>query len=162
MKKPSLLRLLWLLFFIGCASPSVSAGPQSWSQTTPQINLKHIFEGEINRFGKPTGLHHIKNNLKTARIHEILSPENKFGIYTAIVEIYDAESKSWKQKFSSMFPDRYSQEEVLSVILHALENASQKQPGKWRSSSGRGYEIEGYRLKNMKIITAYPIYVKTN
>ncbi|OQX16565.1 MAG: hypothetical protein BWK76_11375 [Desulfobulbaceae bacterium A2] len=28
-----------------------------WSDTTPQVNLRHIFQGEINHHGKPTGFH---------------------------------------------------------------------------------------------------------
>jgi hypothetical protein len=28
---------------------------EEWSRTSPPVNVTHIFEGEINRRGKPTG-----------------------------------------------------------------------------------------------------------
>ncbi len=153
---------IFLLVFTTLFPLSVSADDLHWSKTTPQISLKHIFEGEINRSGKATGLHHISNGLKKARVKEILSGPNKYGIYTAFVEIFDPETNSWKPKFSSLFPDQYSQQDVISVIMNALSSAPQKQAGKWRGNSGKGFSIEGYRLKDMRIITAYPIYETTN
>ena len=38
---------------------AVSAGglERGWSRTVPEINLTHIFFGEINRSGKPVGYH---------------------------------------------------------------------------------------------------------
>ena len=138
------------------------ANEQNWSDTTPQLSIRHIFEGEINRSGKATGFHYFAEGLKAARIKKVLSGPNKFGIYTAMVEIKNAQSGNWQTKFSSMFPDNYSQNEVINVILQATENSPQKNPGKWQGRSGRGYTIEGYRLKDQRIITAYPIYENTN
>ncbi len=134
-----------------------------WSLTPPSISLTHIFEGEINKRGKPTGLHHLKDGepIANARIKEILSKVNRVGIYTAIVQIRDKASGKWKEKFSSMFPNDYSKKKVVDVILRAYRNADLLKGRKWGGPSGEGFRIEGYLLKDGRIITAYPIYRKT-
>lgn len=77
-----------------------------WSKTQPQINLTHIFKGEINRHGKPTGFHSRPGGAdpEGARIKKIMSRPNAAGVYTARVEIWDARQRLWKEKFSSFSP----------------------------------------------------------
>ncbi len=58
MKLRAFLSVLVLLLLAagGVFARSPSRSP-SWSRTSPPINLTHIFEGEINKRGKPVGYH---------------------------------------------------------------------------------------------------------
>lgn len=133
-----------------------------WTKTSPAINVTHIFKGEINRRGKPTGLHAKFNNKlpKSSKIIRIKGKPNAAGVYTADVAINDPKSDEWKRKFSSMFPDKLSAKEVLTAILHAYKNREPNKKRPWRGPSGHGFTIEGYLLKDGRINTAYPIYVR--
>jgi Bacterial EndoU nuclease len=159
MKMPTLFVLFALLF---AAFPAAAKQNDLWSKTNPAISLAHIFDGQINRKGKPTGFHHryLGQNSKTARVKKILSPINKFGIYTAIVEIFSRKDKIWKEKFSSLFPDRLTRSQMVQEIAKVYRNRQFTKGQKWRGKSSYGFEIEGYTLKDGRIITAYPIYRK--
>ncbi len=132
-----------------------------WSESTPSLNLTHIFDGEINRHGKPVGFHVAPKEPLGAksRIKEVLSGPNKAGIYTATVEIYDPAERRWKEKFSSFFPDDFSRDQVIQSILFAIANNMLPQGARWRGPSGHGFLIEGYRFGNGDVNTAYPLYV---
>lgn len=158
-----LLLSLFLLFALGSAPSSAldrSETAEGWSQTTPAINLTHVFKGQINRKGKPVGFHHRPQgtDTATAKLSKLLSGPNKAGVYTALVKILDKSSQVWKEKFSSLFPDRLSKLQVVKVILNAYRNNLLNSNRKWRGPSGLGFEIEGYILKDGRIITAYPLY----
>ncbi len=131
-----------------------------WSKTNPPLNITHIFDGEINRKGKATGFHHLADgeNKPTARLKKILSGPNKYGIYTALVEIRETKASSWREKFSSMFPAKLTRPVIVKAILHAFQKNEIQTGRKWRGPSGYGFKIEGYRLQDGRIITAYPLY----
>ena len=63
------------------------ASGEKWSSTSPEINLWHVFEGEINRKGKPVGYHSRPNgqDAPNARIKSIKSKPNNLGIYTCLL-----------------------------------------------------------------------------
>jgi hypothetical protein len=151
--------LLGMLFVFPAAA---QAEKKIWTKTRPAINVTHIFQGEINRRGKPTGYHALYNGkpVDTARVVKIKGKPNKAGVYTAQVEILDRKSGKWKGKFSSMFPDRMKPEEILKAVLHAYNHRKKGKSTPWRGPSGHGFPIEGYLLKNGKINTAYPIYIR--
>ncbi|GLQ07340.1 EndoU domain-containing protein [Sneathiella chinensis] len=142
----------------GPAAPDQAA--PHWSATEPPLNLKHILDGEISRSGKPTGFHHRAGgrDTDTKRLKQRLSGPNKAGVYTAIVEIYDPDTGHWKQKFSSLFPDRFNRDQLVGAILNAYQQDSLPDRRKWRGPSGHGFQIEGYLLPDGRIITAYPLY----
>ena len=148
---------------IALARPFIgdSAARNIWSETTPSLNLTHIFEGEINRHGKPVGFHVAPKEPMgaNARIKKILSKPNKAGVYTAIVEIYDARENRWKEKFSSFFPDDFSRQQIIDSILFAIANNRLPSGARWRGPSGHGFLIEGYRFGDGDVNTAYPLYV---
>ncbi len=131
-----------------------------WSDTDPSLNLVHIFDGEINQRGKPVGFHQLpkQSGAFSSRIKKILSKPNKAGVYTAIVEIYDQRERKWKDKFSSMFPDRLTKHQVIQAILRAISQNRLGSGAKWRGPSGYGFMIEGYRLNDGRVNTAYPLY----
>ena len=129
-----------------------------WSSTSPEMNLHHIFEGEINRKGKPVGFHSRPGGQDpaAARLVRVRDQPNRVGVYTAVIEIRDG--SQWKEKFSSFFPDSMSAEEVTEAILTAYENCSNKTKQPWRGASGLGFDIEGYTLSKGDINTAFPVY----
>jgi len=143
------------------AAKSSTAGYQSgakWSKTSPAINLHHVFEGEINRKGRPVGFHSRPGGVdpSTARLVRIRDKPNKAGVYTAMIEVRDG--SRWLEKFSSFFPDQMSSAEVTDAVLNAYRNSKNKKSQPWRGPSGLGFDIEGYTLSKGDINTAYPIY----
>jgi len=127
-----------------------------WSSTNPEINLWHVFDGEINRRGKPTGYHSRPGGVDAAnaRVVSIKDKPNRAGVYTANIEVRDGDQ--WKSKFSSFFPDSLSQQEVIDVILHAFNKSDKQQ--KWEGPSGLGFNIQGYTTNRGGINTAFPVY----
>ena len=140
-------------------SSNQSSG-QKWSDTSPNINLLHVFEGEINRKGKPTGYHSRPNGQdpSNARVASVKDKPNRYGVYTANIEVRDG--NQWKSKFSSFFPDSLSRDEVIDVILHAYNNSNNKNSQPWEGPSGAGYRVQGYTSGQGGINTAFPIYTR--
>lgn len=138
------------------------SGSAQWSRTSPEINLGHIFEGAINSRGKPTGFHSRPegNDPKHARLKKILSRNGKGGVYTAKVEVYDPRDKRWKEKFSTLFPDSMSRDQVVATILYAWNHRKTGKKTKWKGPSGKGFPVQGYLNKHGNINTAYPVYLK--
>jgi len=132
---------------------------EKWSSTNPEINLWHVFEGEINRRGKPVGYHSRPNgqDAPNARIKSIKSKPNRHGVYTANIEIRDG--NQWKGKFSSFFPDAMSQDQVVDAIINAYSKSKNPKKQPWSGPSGHGFQIQGYTSSQGGINTAFPIYV---
>ena len=149
-----------LLGLLLCCN-SAFAEKKLWTKTTPAVNATHIFIGEINRRGKPTGFHAKTNGQipKDAKILKIKSRPNQAGVYTAQVGIYDKRSQRWKEKFSTMYPDTMEPADIIKAVLHAYGNRQQGKSQPWRGPSGHGFPIEGYVLNDGRINTAYPIYI---
>jgi hypothetical protein len=152
----------FLLILLLLAVQGTLAAETIWTKTRPSVNATHIFQGEINRHGKPTGFHARLNGQtpRHIRILQVKGKPNRAGVYTAQIAIRDPDTGKWKEKFSSIFPDSMSPAEVIDAILHAYENREEGRSRPWRGPSGRGFPIEGYLLHNGSINTAYPIYVR--
>jgi hypothetical protein len=162
---PAVLALAALLLVQGAALSRSHSHPQGgarpdeeWSRTSPPVNVTHIFEGEINKRGKPTGFHSRPGGKDpaNARVARIVDRPNRAGVYTAEVEIRSG--SQWLSKRSTLYPDRLDREAVIQAVL----NAFQKRSGsgeKFRGPSGQGFTIEGY-FQNGRINTAYPIYTR--
>lgn len=133
---------------------------KQWSSTNPEINLWHVFEGEINRKGKPTGYHSRPGGIDAAnaRIVSIKDKPNRAGVYTANIEVSDG--GQWKSKFSSFFPDSMSQDEVIDAILSAYNSSNDKNKQPWQGPSGLGFTIQGYTTSRGGINTAFPVFRK--
>ncbi len=131
-----------------------------WSNTKPAINLPHIFHGEINRRNKPVGYHSRPGGVdpKGARIVKIKDKPNRYGVYTALIEVYDADDKTWKTKSSSFFPDSLSAEQVIKLISYAYKNRTTGSKNPWTGPSGQGFDVQGYTLSRGDINTAFPLY----
>jgi len=142
------------------ANSSSQHSGQKWSDTSPNINLHHVFDGEINRRGKPTGFHSRPNGEDPAgaRVVSVKDKPNRYGVYTANIEVLDG--NQWKGKFSSFFPDDLSRDEVINVILNAYNNSNNKNAQPWEGPSGAGYRVQGYTSNQGGINTAFPIYTR--
>lgn len=84
----------------------------------------------------------------------VMDGPNRAGVYVAKVEIR-ASSGQWLGKTSTLYPDDFSEDEVVAAILAAFEHRDGGE--KWRGDSGKGFTIEGY-YQNGRINTAYPIF----
>ncbi len=155
-----LISILLLNLILSCGS--AFAEKKLWTETSPAVNATHIFIGEINRRGKPTGFHAKTNGQipKDAKILKIKSWPNQSGVYTAQIGIYDKRSQRWKEKFSTMYPDKMEPAEIIKAVLHAYSNRNPGKTQPWRGPSGHGFPIEGYLLNDGRINTAYPIYIR--
>lgn len=132
-----------------------------WSKTDPNINLWHVFEGEINRSGKPVGFHSRPggNDPSSARVKSIRDKPNRAGVYTATIEIRDG--NQWKEKFSSFFPDNMSSDDVIEAVLNAYNKSNDRQAQPFEGPSGLGFTIQGYTSNQGGINTAFPVYVRS-
>lgn len=132
-----------------------------WSKTNPNINMWHVFEGEINRSGKPVGFHSRPNGQDPAgaRLVAIRDKPNRAGVYTATIEIRDG--NQWKSKFSSFFPDSMSRNEVTSAVVNAYKNSRDSKAQPFEGPSGLGFTIQGYTSGRGGINTAFPVYVRS-
>lgn len=131
---------------------------KQWSSTNPEINLWHIFEGEINKKFSPTGYHSRPGgkDAANARLVSIKDKPNRVGVYTANIEVRDGDK--WKSKFSSFFPDNMSQDEVIDAIINAYNNSKNKNKQPWQGPSGLGFNIQGYTTRSGGINTAFPVF----
>jgi Bacterial EndoU nuclease len=128
------------------------------SDTSPPVNLSHVFEGEVNRKGRPVGFHARPGgrNPAGARVVRIVDRPNRQGVYTAEVEIRGGEGR-WLRKRSTFYPDRMSRADVIAAILNAYKRRSTGRAEQFRGPSGQGFTIEGW-YQNGRINTAYPIF----
>jgi hypothetical protein len=131
---------------------------EEWSRTSPPVNVTHIFEGEVNRRGKPTGFHSRPGGRdpENARLARIVDHPNRAGVYTADVEIRSG--SQWLSKRSTLYPDRMDRQAVIQAVLNAFQHRAGNGE-KFRGPSGTGFTIEGY-FQNGRINTAYPIYTR--
>lgn len=129
---------------------------ETWSATDPGVNLEHIFHGQINRRGRPTGFHSRPGGQDPddAGIVAVLQGPNSRGVYMARVWVRQRKNT----KMSSFYPDSLGRPDVVSAILYAYKHGNRMGGGKFRGPSGRGFTIEGYVLDDGRINTAYPIY----
>ena len=127
-----------------------------WSATEPNINLWHVFEGEINRSGKPVGFHSRPggNDPANARVISVRDQPNRAGVYTANIEVRDGDA--WKEKFSSFFPDSMTSDEVIRAILKAYAESADQNAQPFEGPSGLGFTIQGYTSNRGGINTAFP------
>lgn len=159
-KQPIVPAVLVVLAVLSLLLPPAGADRRepALSDTRPPVNLTHIFEGEINRKGRPVGFHARPGgrNPAGARLVRIVDRPNRQGVYTAEVEIRTHDGR-WLQKRSTFYPDRMSREEVVTAILNAYRRRTTGGAEKFRGPSGLGFTIEGWH-QNGRINTAYPIF----
>ncbi|HBV20300.1 MAG TPA: hypothetical protein DEF07_01095 [Nitrosomonas sp.] len=144
-----------------------------------KMNQKHLFCGEWDR-NRPKGFHSRPGgvNPDTVAAFSIQDKANAAGVYTGR---WSYKNNPRKNKFSSMFPDRCSTDQVLNSIAYAVENQTQcpegapnwtqcgpNQPGgtedatasdaKYCSVNGRFFTIGFAPSRNNRVNTAFPFY----
>ena len=151
----AVLAVLALSTFAGAAAARRSP---ALSDTSPPVNLSHLFEGGINRKGRPVGFHARPGgkNPAGARLVRVLDGPNRQGVYTGQVEIRTHDGR-WLEKRSTFYPDRMSRADVVAAILNAYRRRSTGASEQFRGPSGHGFTIEGWH-QNGRINTAYPIF----
>ncbi|HKV07389.1 MAG TPA: EndoU domain-containing protein [Thermoanaerobaculia bacterium] len=157
--KRSLLLFALLLALLPLAGEGRSRSEKRWSRTSPAVNETHLFFGEINKRGKPVGFHARPGGRdpQGARVVRVVDRPNRRGVYTAEVEIKNGEGR-WLRKRSTFFPDGMDREAVLAAVVNAYRSRTTGNADKFRGPSGKGFTIEGWRLDDGRINTAYPVY----
>jgi hypothetical protein len=117
--------LLVLTFFSGpvAAEMDCSRIPH-WSATIPPVNQQHVFCGEWNhRKKRPAGFHSrpaAENPLTVGSLAVTQRPNAK-GIYGVR---WSYAGHPDREKFSTMFPDTCSREQVLRSIVYAARHST--------------------------------------
>jgi len=134
---------------------------KQWSDTDPNINLWHVFEGEINRKSKPVGFHSRPGGVDpaNAKVLSVRDKPNRLGVYTATIAVRDG--GQWKEKFSSFFPDALSRDEVVAAVLNAYNKSDNPSAQPWEGPSGLGFRVQGYTSARGGINTAFPDLVRS-
>jgi hypothetical protein len=129
----------------------------------PDINVDHIFRGEINARDNAVGFHYRGSTYHQgyARVIEITKSRNSQGIFEATVEIYNPNTGQWvpKQAPSTFFPDSWTAEQVLMEIRGAFINKTPVGTYGWRGFSPSGLSIQGFIDDFGNISTAWPLYL---
>ncbi|MBW8725510.1 MAG: EndoU domain-containing protein [Inquilinus limosus] len=127
-RRIGLLGLLLLLSWAGqpmAASLDCSdAGKRLWSRSDPQVNLSHIFCGEIGRNGDPKGFHSRAVALPTGAVDRVEDGRHHGG------ETYDGTViySNGRRKRSTFYPDDCSAEAILRSVLYAYRNQTGDHP----------------------------------
>ncbi len=141
-----------------------------------KINLKHVFCGEWSK-NRPKGFHARPGgaNPTTVRHFTIQDKPNAAGIYTGR---WSFQNRASKNKFSSMFPDDCSSNQILNSITYASSHPKKCPAGSphWLSC-GSNKPNDNHKIKSKycsvnnqlfiigfapprrgKINTAFPLY----
>nr|HQU63689.1 EndoU domain-containing protein [Nitrosomonas sp.] len=88
-----------------------------------QMNQKHVFCGEWDR-NRPKGFHARPEGVNPTTVTEftVQDKANAAGVYTGR---WSYKGHPGRNKFSSMFPDGCSVEQVLNSIAHAADHQRQ-------------------------------------
>ncbi|TSD84882.1 hypothetical protein FFK22_030300 [Mycobacterium sp. KBS0706] len=146
-RRVGLVALLLLLSGAGdlmAATPDCGgAGQRLWSRSDPQVNLSHIFCGEIGRNGDPKGFHSRAAGLPTGAVDRVEETAHRGG------EVYDATVifSNGRRKRSTFYPDDCPAEAILRSVLYAWRNQTGAHPA-WGvlgpSAPDGGSQGDGY------------------
>lgn len=113
------------------------------------INMEHIIQGEVKGGGRIVGFHSIHGKIDRTRDVTPRNPDADVNsVYEADVKIGNA------TKFSTMYPDNWSERDIESAITEAYEGANIWE-GSYFEGSGGGLRIAGY-VNGDKLNTAFP------
>ena len=173
----STILLVGLIFFAGSVYSGMDCARIShWSKTEPPVNQQHVFCGEWNhRKKRPAGFHSRPGGNHPATVGQLnitQKPDSK-GLY-GVRWSYAGHPE--REKFSSMFPDTCSRDQVLKSIVYAARHSkpcpagaprwakcgpnkpSGEQPGYCRATDNSIFTIAFATLRNSgKVNTAFPL-----
>lgn len=111
--------IISMIFIGSVASEMDCAGVSHWSITNPPVNQQHLFCGEWNqRKNRPGGFHSrpAGENPATVGTLAVTQQRNAKGIYGVRWSYIGHPDR---EKFSTMFPDTCSRDQVLRSIVYA-------------------------------------------
>lgn len=143
---------LALILLVPLARPAAAAtvdcsdaGRRLWSRSDPQVNLSHIFCGEIGRGGDPKGYHSRAVGLPTGAVDRVEEARHRGSATYSATVIFS----NGRRKRSTFYPDDCSAESILRSVLYAYGNQTGDHPA-WgvlgpSAPPGRGQQ-DGYCL----------------
>jgi hypothetical protein len=119
----SAILLIGSIFLAGSVGSEMDCAKVShWSQTDPPVNQQHVFCGEWNqRKNRPAGFHSrpAGEDPVTVGSLKITQKANAGGLYGVR---WSYAGHPDREKFSSMYPDTCSQDQVLTSIVYAVNH----------------------------------------
>lgn len=102
--------------FADCANPAFG-----WSATRPPVNVRHVFCGEFNTKGRPTGAHSMAMINTSAIVLGVTNPRNpRNGLFDATVIFNDNGRQA--PKLSTFYPDACSPGQIVNSIAYAASH----------------------------------------
>jgi hypothetical protein len=121
-----------------------------WS-TKKQVT--HSLSGEI-KGERLVGLHHLPSSPGASVV--VTKPPNKYGVYDAIVTV-NHNGVSYT-KPSTMFPDKWSQERIMSEVNYAWKNAKHTKGNTFEGTTNTGFKIRFYENSLDGSYNFHPLY----
>ncbi|NPC90728.1 EndoU domain-containing protein [Bacillus sp. WMMC1349] len=115
---------------------------------------KHIFHGNINGKGNPSGYHH-SNIISDATLSNVSDPDN-FGVYKATIEM------NGKKKFSTFFPKNWNRVDVMDAIKDARNSVDFDGAGWYTGKTETRMKVKMWLNNRGHVDTAFPIYTNRN
>lgn len=112
-----------------------------WNISDPPINLDHVFCGEARSGSKAAGFHARPGGQNPGTIidFEISQPANENGVYAGMAT-FDNPNGRDPVKFSSIFPDSCSRDQIVASISYAFDHQNAcpaGAPGWWKCGPNR-------------------------
>lgn len=145
-------------------APDTSRDAQYIAKTDSQVlqennfDMSHVLAGEVNAKGKATGYHAEFAADGQARIEPGADITfNANGTYEAPVQVWDARSGRWVDKFaeSTFFPPSWSKARIEYEVSEAFKDRQMVSATKWQGTSPSGLKIEGFTTPTRT--TFYPL-----
>ena len=152
---------------------------ETWSSSSPQVNLHHVFCGKINRQGKDVGYHANPNGKRPSTYldHGLSRPVNSAGIYEWDDISLKIDNLASTKSTSTMFPDKCSRSQVVKSIVYSANHSTKNCTNPDWAKCGLSAPAVGNRhtyclgndgsifiiatsLIDGKINTAFPIYTR--
>ena len=108
------------------------------SSGSPPVELRHIFQGEINRRGKAVGFHSRPGGVNPPTISGTSDPRpvrGHPGLYNLFRFQITQDGRTETKGISTLYPDKCSAADVVAAIRHAF-NTGQSHGPQFRGMSG--------------------------
>ena len=96
-----------------------------WSKSKPQVNLHHVFCGEINKRDKLTGFHAMPNGIPPSSFvkSKNTSKEDNRGIYSMRGIEMTFDGTKYTKSFSSFFPNHCTLDQLVKSIQYSHQHS---------------------------------------
>ena len=148
-----------------------------WTDSKPQVNLHHVFCGELNKRGKVTGFHAFPKDNKPSTFisaKQKTEPDHR-GVFNMRNIKLTLEGKKQTKNFSSFFPEHCSFEHIVKSIQYSHTHSTggckspswaicgpsapkdiKKQTGYCLGLDHSPFQIASPKSKSGRINTAFP------